>query len=145
MIINKKRERKILEFLIHILSYAIILQLMAIIFDKTITIDNSYFGLWGLLISFVIYILNKTIKPIIFTLTLPITGLTLGTFYFVINFFIIKLADWMFGNLFNVNNFFLGLLVSIIISLFNLILDELIIKPIIKKEKKYESNISRNR
>ena len=63
---NKKRIIKILEFLIHILSYAIILQLMSMIFSKTISIDNSYFGIWGLLVSLVIYILNKTVKPILF-------------------------------------------------------------------------------
>lgn len=142
---NKKRIIKILEFLIHILSYAIILQLMSMIFSKTISIDNSYFGIWGLLVSLVIYILNKTVKPILFKLTLPITGLTLGTFYLVLNFFILKIADWIFLNRFNINNIWLGLLVSIIISILNVILDEFIIKPILKKEKKYESNLSRNR
>lgn len=142
---NKKRIIKILEFLIHILSYAIILQLMSMIFSKTISIDNSYFGIWGLLVSLVIYILNKTVKPILFKLTLPITGLTLGTFYLVLNFFILKIADWIFLNRFNINNIWLGLLVSIIISILNVILDELVINPILKKEKKHESNISRNR
>lgn len=142
---SKKRIIKILEFLIHILSYAIILQLMSMIFSKTISIDNSYFGIWGLLVSLVIYILNKTIKPILFRLTLPITGLTLGTFYLVLNFFILKIADWIFLNRFNINNIWLGLLVSIIISILNVILDELVINPILKKEKKNESNISRNR
>ena len=142
---NKKRIIKILEFLIHILSYAIILQLMSMIFSKTISIDNSYFGIWGLLVSLVIYILNKTVKPILFKLTLPITGLTLGTFYLVLNFFILNIADWIFLNRFNINNIWLGLLVSIIISILNVILDEFIIKPILKKEKKHESNLSRNR
>ena len=47
---NKKRIIKILEFLIHILSYAIILQLMSMIFSKTISIDNSYFGIWGFML-----------------------------------------------------------------------------------------------
>lgn len=142
---NKKMLIKILEILIHIFSYAIILQLMSMVFVKTISIDNSYFGIWGLLISLAIYILNKTVKPILFKLTLPITGITLGTFYLIINLFILKIADWIFLNRFNINSFWMGLLVSIIISILTLILDEFIIKPILKKEKKNESNISRNR
>lgn len=142
---NKKMLIKIFEILIHIFSYAIILQLMSMIFTKTISIDNSYFGIWGLLISLAIYILNKTVKPILFKLTLPITGITLGTFYLIINLFILKIADWIFLNRFNINNFWMGFLVSIIISILTLILDEFIIKPILKREKKNESNISRNR
>ena len=142
---NKKMLIKILEILIHIFSYAIILQLMSMVFVKTISIDNSYFGIWGLLISLAIYILNKTVKPILFKLTLPITGITLGTFYLIINLFILKIADWIFLNRFNINSFWMGLLVSIIISILTLILYEFIIKPILKKEKKNELNISRNR
>ena len=38
-------------------------------------------------ISILIYILNKTVKPILFKLTLPITGITLGLFYFVNNIY----------------------------------------------------------
>lgn len=142
---SKKRIIKILELLVHILSYAVILELMAMIFDKTISIDNSYFGIWGLLVSLVIYILNKTVRPILFKLTLPITGITLGTFYFVINFFILKIGDWILLNRFNINNIWMGLLVSIIITILNVILDEFIINPILKKEIKHESSVSRNR
>lgn len=143
--LNKKRIIRILELLIHILSYAIILQLMSMIFNSIIQIDNSSFGIWGILVSLVIYILNKTVKPIIVKLTLPITGLTMGLFYFVINYFIIKLGDWIFVNRFNINGLMMGFLVAVIITLLNVIIDKFIIEPILKKEKKNESNISRNR
>lgn len=143
--LNKKRIIRILELLIHILSYAIILQLMSMIFNSVIQIDNSSFGIWGILVSLVIYILNKTVKPIIVKLTLPITGLTMGLFYFVINYFIIKLGDWIFVNRFNINGLMMGFLVAVIITLLNVIIDKFIIEPILKKEKKNESNISRNR
>ena len=143
--LNKKRIIRILELLIHILSYAIILQLMSMIFNSTIQIDNSSFGIWGILVSLVIYILNKTVKPIIVKLTLPITGITMGLFYFVINYFIIKLGDWIFVNRFNINGLMMGFLVAVIITLLNIIIDKFIIEPILKKEKKNESNISRNR
>lgn len=143
--LNKKKIIRILELLIHILSYAIILQIMSMIFNNTIQIDNSFFGIWGILISLVIYILNKTVKPIIFKLTLPITGITMGLFYFVINYFIIKLGDWIFVNRFNINGLMMGFLVAVIITILNIIIDKFVIEPILKKEKKNESNISRNR
>ena len=79
----------------------------------------------------IIYILNKTIKPILVTLTIPITGLTLGLFYPFINLFILKLVDWMLGEHFQLYNFWIALLVSILLSIINIIMDH-IIKHLIK-------------
>ena len=53
-----------IEWLIHIVAYALILISVSILFKKTIYIDNSLFGLWGLIASIIIYLLNKTVKPI---------------------------------------------------------------------------------
>ena len=77
---GKKRINSILDWLIYMCGYALVLISVSVIFDNTIYIDNSYFGLWALIAVIIIYILNKTIKPIIVWLTLPITGLTLGFF-----------------------------------------------------------------
>ena len=85
---SEKNKIVFLESGINIICYALILVMMSELFQKTIQIDNSYFGIWGLLISLVIFIMNKTVKPIIFSLTLPITALTLGIFYPFINLFI---------------------------------------------------------
>ena len=136
---NEKKKIIWLEYGISIISYALVLVMMAELFQKTIQIDNSYFGIWGLLISLVIFILNKTVKPIIFSLTLPITALTLGIFYPFINLFILKIVDFMFFNHFNIHGFFMSLLVAILISFINMILDETIIKPMIRGNKN-ESN-----
>ena len=62
---KKKKQLKLLEKSIYIVGYALILVIMSMLFKNTIQIDNSFLGIWGLLISFVIYVLNKTIKPII--------------------------------------------------------------------------------
>jgi putative membrane protein len=86
----------------------------------------------------IIYVLNKTIKPVLVTLTIPITGITLGLFYPCINVFILKLVDWILGSHFEVKNLFIALLVSILLSITNFIMEELI-KHIIRKVKKYES------
>ena len=125
MRISRTQQIRILENLIYIVGYALILLLMSIIFKNTIQIDNSYLGIWGILISLVIYILNKTIKPIIVKLTIPITALTLGIFYPFINVFILKIVDFLFGNHLTI--------IAILISIMNLLMDEIIIKPIIKK------------
>lgn len=132
---EERKQIRLLEHLIYIIGYALILVIMSIIFDDTVQIDNNYLGLWGILISFVIYVLNKTIKPIIVKFTIPITALTLGIFYPFINVFILKIVDFLFGNHLTINGIFYPFLVAIIISIMNLLMDEVIIKPVIRKGK----------
>lgn len=129
-----KRIDKILESMIYIICYAIILVAMSQIFKETVQIDNSLFGTWGILISLVIYILNKTVKPLIVHLTIPITALTLGIFYLFINLFILKIVDFIFLNHFNIHGFFMSLLASVIISFINMLMDNLVIKPLIRRK-----------
>lgn len=135
MKIPRIRMIRLLEKAIYIVGYALILIIMSVIFNDTIQIDNSYLGVWGILISLVIYILNKTIKPIIVKLTIPITGLTLGIFYPCINVFILKLVDFIFVNHLTIKGFLIPFFVAILISLMNILMDEMLIKPIIKKGK----------
>ena len=129
---TRSKKIRLLETLIYIMEYALILVIMSIIFDNTMQIDNSLFGLWGIIISTIIYILNKTVKPTIVRLTLPLTGLTLGLFYPVINLIILKLVDFLFGNHLTIKGIILPFF---IISLINIIVDETLIKPILKKGK----------
>jgi len=133
--LTKIKTIRLLENLIYIMGYALILLLMSMIFRKTIAIDNSYLGLWGILISTVIYFLNKKVKPIIFKLTLPITALTLGIFYPFINLFILKFVDFIFGNHLTIKGILLPLFIAIIISIMNFLMDEIVIKPVLKKGK----------
>lgn len=135
MKISRIKKIRLLEKAIYIVGYALILIIMSMIFNDTIQIDNSYLGIWGILISLVIYILNKTVKPIIFKLTLPITALTLGIFYPCINVFILKIVDFIFGNHLTIKGFLLPFLIAILISIMNILMDEILIKPIIKKGK----------
>ena len=81
---KKSKFNDILDCAIHIVVYALILILVSTLF-KTIVIDKSYCGLYGLVASIIIFLLNKTIKPILFKLTVPITGITMGLFYPCIN------------------------------------------------------------
>ncbi|MBP3461684.1 MAG: phage holin family protein [Bacilli bacterium] len=133
MKIPRIKKIRLLENAIYIVGYALILIIMSIIFKNTIQIDNSYLGIWGLLISLVIYILNKTVKPIIVKLTIPITALTLGIFYPFINVFILKIVDFLFINHLTIRGIFIPFIIAILISIMNLLMDELVINPVLKK------------
>lgn len=129
----KKSINKVLDWLIHIIAYGLILMLMTVIFPKSFYINYKYFGFYALLISIIIYILNKAVKPIIVFLTLPITGLTLGIFYPFINLFILFIVSLIFGKNFEMHGFFMSLLVSILISIIHFVINELILKKILRK------------
>lgn len=130
---NKKiRLNKFIDWFIYILGYTLVLILVSVLF-KSIDISNLYFGLFAFLAAIIIYILNKTIKPIIFLLTLPITGLTLGIFYPFINVIILKMVDFILGNKFETHGIFSLFFVAILISIMNVCMEIFIIKPIISR------------
>ena len=126
---------KYIDLFLHMIGYALILITVSIIFPKTIYIDNSYFGLWGLIAVIIIFILNKTIKPLLVWLTLPLTAVTLGLFYPLINILILKITDFILGNHFDIQGTFFVFIVSIIISIMNAIMDNIIINTFFKKGK----------
>ena len=85
---GKPKLNAVLDWLIYIVGYALILLCVSSLF-KTVTVDTSYYGIYGLLAAVIIYILNKTIKPILFKLTIPITGVSMGLFYPCLNILIL--------------------------------------------------------
>ncbi len=131
---NKVRINRLFDWLIHMIGYTIVFIAVTSLFDS-IYIDSDHLIIWSAIIVLVIYILNKTIKPVLVTLTIPITGLTLGLFYPCINVFILKLVDWMLGKHFEVKNLLIALLVAVLLSITNFIMQE-IINNILKKVKK---------
>ena len=70
----------------------------------------------ALIVAVVLGLLNFFVKPILVLLTLPITILTLGLFYLVINAIIIVLCDKLIDG-FNVSSFWTALFFSIILSI----------------------------
>ena len=130
----KNNINKILDFIITVLVYDLVLILVSNI-TNTLVIDSSYYGLHSLLGAIIICILNKTIKPILFKLTIPITGVTMGLFYPCLNILILKITDWILLSHFETHGIITLFLTSILISIINLIIEELIIKPIIGRNK----------
>lgn len=128
---------KFFEWLLYMVGYAIVLITVSLLFDKTFYISNEYYGLYAMLAAIIIYILNQTIKPILFYLTLPITALTLGLFYPLINVFILNITSFILGDNFQIHGFLLSFIVAIVISILNIFMEGMIIKPIIYKRRDY--------
>ena len=136
---NKTRINTLIDWLLYMIGYTIVFIIVTNLFSS-IYIDTTHSINWSIMVVFVTYILNKTIKPILVTLTIPITGLTLGLFYPCINVFILKIVDWLLGNHFELNNIFVALVAAILISVMNFIMEKIIDTIInhFKKGAKYE-------
>lgn len=131
---NKYRINYFFDWLFHIIAYTIVFILITTLF-KTIYVDSNNLILWSSIIVIVLYILNKTIKPVLVTLTIPITGITLGLFYPCINVLILKLTDWLLGKHFEITSLLSALIFAILLSISTFIVNE-IIKIIIDKVKR---------
>ena len=136
---DKKRTRRnlenLIEWVLQIVGYALILVFVATFFD-TFYIDDNHLYLYGFTATLIIFFLNKTIKPILFFLTIPITGITIGIFYPCINLFILKLTDWILREHFQIKNIFIAFLLAILITVMNQLVENIITKPIMRRIKK---------
>ena len=132
---TKKSIIKLVDWSLSFICYAVILILVATFFDS-FTIDDRHLYLYGICATFIIFILNKTIKPLLFWLTIPLTGITLGLLYPLINVFILKLCDWILGPYFQIHGTLAVFFIAILISVLNVLIDNIIIKPIIRRLKK---------
>lgn len=146
MVINMKKKEsrqsqmrmiknRFLEWILYMIGYALVLITMSSLF-KSFYISSAHFGVIALLAAIIIYILNQTIKPIIFYITLPITAITYGLFYPLINVFILYLTSFILGKNFEINNIFICFFIAILISFLNILMEGLIIKPIMNRRKK---------
>ena len=78
--------------------------------------------------SFLLSILNMLVRPILILFTLPVTLLTLGFFLFVINAITLMLTDSLMGEAFQIGGFGMALLTAVIMSVFNIIIQNTIFK-----------------
>lgn len=76
----------------------------------------------AVLTAVVIALLNSFIRPILIVLTLPFTIFTMGLFIFIINALIIMLASGLVSR-FHVDGFGSALLFSLLLTLFNYLLE----------------------
>ncbi|HAX72224.1 MAG TPA: phage holin family protein [Firmicutes bacterium] len=73
-------------------------------------------------------VLNVVLKPIIVILTLPLTILTFGMFYVVVNGVILLIADYIMGPLFEIHSFGVAIFASIFISVLRLLINRYVLK-----------------
>ena len=80
--------------------------------------------------ALILSLINVSLKPVLQALSLPITILTLGVFYLVVNAFLLELAAWaasgLFGSGIVIDGFFPALLGSIIVSIVSAIVNSMI-------------------
>ncbi len=133
---DKIRINKFFEWLVYMFGYALVL-ISVSVWVKSLYIETF---LYGFLAAIIIYILNKTIKPVIVLLTLPITGITLGLFYPFINVFILNIVEFILKGHFQINGILSAFFVAILISIMNMLMEFIVIKPLLERGKFYESN-----
>ena len=126
----------ILDIICHLLGYTLVIYITSLIFKHTIIVDKSNYYMWGFIAVLIIWILNKTIKPILFWITIPITALTLGLFYPIINIIILKLTDIILQSHFEIKGIFSLFFASIFISILNSIMDHLFVDKLLKEVRK---------
>jgi putative membrane protein len=73
----------------------------------------------------VLTIINAIVKPILVVLTLPITVVTLGLFYFIVTAICLTLTDRLVDG-FAVHGFFATIIASIFIGLFSAIIQSVL-------------------
>lgn len=142
IIIERSNKRKLIkngffEWLLYIFCYSIVLIIMSVLF-KSLNVSNEYYGLYAVIASIIIYILNQTIKPVLFFITLPITALTMGLFYPLINVLILYITSFILGDKFQITGIIIPFFIAILISLLNIIMEGIIIKPIMRGSTKDE-------
>lgn len=128
---------KFFEWLLYMVGYAIVLIAVSIMFGDSFYISNRYYGMYAFLASVIIYVLNQTIKPVLVYLTLPITALSMGLFYPLINVFILYITSFILGDNFYIEGIFIPFVIAIFISILNMFMEGMIIKPIIYKGRDY--------
>lgn len=87
-----------------------------------VRIDGALAALFAAL---VLGLVNAVIKPILFVLTLPVTILTLGLFYFVLNALMLGLVAWLSPG-FTIDGFWPALGLAIVLALLNLVIGKLL-------------------
>lgn len=127
----KSISNKIYEILLYLFSYTITLLLLSLVF-KSINIDEPIL-LWSALAALIIYILNQVVRPVLVTLTMPITGITFGLFYFVINTILLKLTDIIMFSKLDFTNIWILFIISILLSVLRFLIEDVILKPLIKR------------
>lgn len=84
---------------------------------------------YAVIVALVLSLLNSSIKPILVAFTLPFTIVTLGLFMLFINAAMIELAAYIIGNGFRVDSWWSAFFFSVLLSILNSILENILKLP----------------
>lgn len=127
--INKKEvvpnnpKSDLVIFILELFVSAITLMIASSIF-KGFYVENIFYAL---VTSLVISLLNTFVKPILIYFTLPVTIMSLGLLYPIVNVIILKLASLIMGKSFVVEGWILPFFIAIFISIVTSILQKIIV------------------
>ena len=124
---NKETKYMILEMLLTLLINSVSLMLASKIFEGFYIASFGYAIITSLVISF----LGRLVKPTLELLLLPMTIITTGLSYPLINVIILKLASLIMGSAFVVKGWILPFFISIFLSIITIVLDQIITKSIV--------------
>ena len=135
--VNKKSvKHKIYEIILYLISYTITFMIVQMFFKSFVIAEPKW--LYAFIATVIIYALNQVVRPILFTFSMPIIGITFGLFYVVINCLILKITDWVMFDKLDFNNLFVLFFISILLSILRFLIEDIILKPIIKRALKNE-------
>lgn len=124
---NKETKYMILEMLLTLLINSVSLMLASKIFEGFYIASFGYAIITSLVISF----LGRLVKPTLELLLLPMTIITTGLSYPLINVIILKLASLVMGSAFVVKGWILPFFISIFLSIITIVPDQIITKKIV--------------
>ena len=78
----------------------------------------------------ILSVLNYTIKPLLVYWTLPLSIVTYGIAYPIVNMIVLKLCDILMGSAFIIKGFFSAFFIAIFISVLRIIFDAMITKKV---------------
>ena len=114
------------KLILDIISKIIVNMIVIILATKVfrgISVDNLFYTF---LVSLLLILLNKSIKPFLKIIMLPLNIFTLGLTYPIVNIIILKLISLLLGTHFIVEGWFGTFFISIFISFMTIIFDGLI-------------------
>lgn len=126
---------KYLKEILHVLVYIVLYSLTFYIAGcllKLFYINSRYVYVISILAGILIYLFNRTIRPLLNHFTLPLTGLTFGLFYFVNNAIILKLVELILNQNVKFNNIVSLLIISFVMTIISFVIEELFVKPFLK-------------
>lgn len=126
---------KYLKEILHVLVYIVLYSLTFYIAGcllKLFYINSRYVYVISILAGILIYLFNRTIRPLLNHFTLTLTGLTFGLFYFVNNAIILKLVELILNQNVKFNNIVSLLIISFVMTIISFVIEEVFVKPFLK-------------